>query len=298
MTPSPNVTIIIPVLNRAADLRRCLESLGRQTVSSSQFDVLVVDNGSTDDSAQVAREWGARVITETRRGPAHARNRGIQASEGDWIAFIDSDCVAHPDWLERLLRPTLDTPAPGFCAGALLPGSLDTSLERYIAARGIMDPERCMKQDDFSFPFAMTANAFFSRKALELAGGFDPSLRVGEDADLCWRIAWAGFEGRYLPEARVDHYHRTSLSSFAHQVFGYGEGTVALYKKHRSQLTRPWQPDLPRYRRMIAAPFRRLLALRQGSGEDVDWLTYEMIDLWAFAAGRLYGCLKHRVWFF
>ena len=100
MPASVTVTVVIPCLNDAALLSRCLDSLARQ--SRSPLQVIVVDNGSTDDSAAVARAAGAQVITEPLRGIAAAAAAGYDAAAGEVIARCDADCILPPDWIEKI----------------------------------------------------------------------------------------------------------------------------------------------------------------------------------------------------
>ena len=293
----PFITIIIPVLNRADDLRECLDALAAQTYPADRFEIVVVDNGSTDATPTVATDHGARLLREPVRGPSHARNRAVRATRGELVAFIDSDCRAAPEWLEALARPFRDRPGLGFCGGPIEPDTLDTSLDRYIAGRHIMDQASCCRQTSFSFPFFMTANAMFSRQALDRVGLFDTTLKTGEDADLCWRVAWAGFDWQYVPEARVRHRHRRDLPAFARQVFGYGLGTVCLHKKHFRRFGVRWKMDYRRYRFALWFLVRLPFAWWVRDGDDRRWLLYETVDYWAFAAGRIYGSVTRRKMF-
>jgi len=95
-----SVSVVIPALNEQAEIGRCLESLGRQTYQD--FEVIVVDNGSTDDTALIAESFGVRVVTESRRGIAPARQAGFEAAQGAIIASTDADTVVPHDWVERI----------------------------------------------------------------------------------------------------------------------------------------------------------------------------------------------------
>jgi len=95
-----SVSVVIPAFNEQAEIGRCLESLGRQTYQD--FEVIVVDNGSTDDTALIAESFGVRVVTEPRRGIASARQAGFEAAQGSIIASTDADTVVPPNWVERI----------------------------------------------------------------------------------------------------------------------------------------------------------------------------------------------------
>ncbi|MCX7047959.1 MAG: glycosyltransferase [Candidatus Sumerlaeota bacterium] len=306
MNGAPTVTVVVPVFNRAAELALCLEALARQSWPGTQMELIVVDNGSSDGSAEAARRGGARVFIEPRRGAPYARNRGIAESAGEWVAFIDSDCVADSGWLEALIAPLLADGKIGYCGGAVTPYSLESPLEQFIHRSEILNQEKFSRRTRFSLPFFMTANAAFRREALlqaaSAAGGggqgpFDPAMAPAEDADLCWRISDAGWESRYVPEAIVRHKHRSTLGSFARQVFGYGAGTVHLFRKHRQRFDARAHIEWRRYELTLRATARLMIKGWFLRGGEREWLMYSLVSHWAFAAGRLYGSLKNRTLF-
>jgi len=101
----PAVSVVIPVKDRADELRACLTSLQQLDYPRQQLEIVVVDDGSSDHTPAVAREMGALLVASgaVAGGPALARNRGAQAASGEILAFIDSDCIASPQWLMELL---------------------------------------------------------------------------------------------------------------------------------------------------------------------------------------------------
>src|SRR5947207_13768315 len=111
MTSTPQISVIIPVRNGATLLEGCLRSVLTQDHPRDRFDVLVVDNGSTDGSADVARRFGLSPLLEPQPGAANARNRGLAAAKGEIIAFTDVDCEVAPTWLTALVRALADTEA-------------------------------------------------------------------------------------------------------------------------------------------------------------------------------------------
>src|SRR5258705_8613232 len=108
------VSVIIPALNEAQNLASCLPRVKSQL--SATDELIVVDNGSSDATASIAQAKGAKVVFESRRGRAIARNAGISAAQSDLIAFVDADCLPNPDWLVQLTKPFED-PAVGCVAG-------------------------------------------------------------------------------------------------------------------------------------------------------------------------------------
>ncbi len=105
------LSVVIAVRNRPEGIRRAIEGVLRGTVPRERFELIVVDNGSTDGTAAVAAAAGARVIDEAVPNRCRARNRGADAAAGKWLAFIDSDCVPEPGWLDALLHATEEAQA-------------------------------------------------------------------------------------------------------------------------------------------------------------------------------------------
>lgn len=233
--PPGSVTVVIPVRDRAAQLARCLDALhpcGARTI--------VVDDGSRDAAAigRAAAAAGAEVIRHAQaRGPAAARNSGLDRSETPLVAFVDSDCVPEAGWLERLAAhfadPSLAAVAPRIVAA---PPARQSWLARYEADRSPLDmgarpgavgPARPV-------PYVPSAALLVRRAALE--GGFDDHLRVGEDVDLAWRLHDTGWTVRYDPAVIVAHEHRETLGPWLRQRFAYGTSAAALAERHPEKL--------------------------------------------------------------
>jgi GT2 family glycosyltransferase len=209
---------VIPVRNGAASLPPLLDSLRRQTLALERFEVIVVDNASTDRTAAVAEAGGATVVTEAVANRSRARNRGIEAARADRLAFTDADCVASERWLEALLGCAGDAP---LVAGPVevTTGHPPTAVER-LEAGWRFAQEHWVREG-----WAATANLCAERAALEAVGGFDPAYRqIGEDADLCVRARRAGFALGWCPGALVCHDAETSLGPVMRRAFRHGYG--------------------------------------------------------------------------
>lgn len=204
----PLVSVIIPVWNSPADIRRCLAAIGRQTLPRDRFEILVVDNGSTDDTAEAARAVpGVIVLQETRPGSYAARNCALAEARGVYVAFTDADCLPSPEWLETAVRAAQAHPRFG-----VLAGRIDLFDEARPEGRTFGDYERL-----FSFPQSFaergncaTANWVSRRVVFETLGGFDASLKSGGDRQMALRIREAGYPLIYVPEMVVQHPVRAS----------------------------------------------------------------------------------------
>jgi glycosyltransferase involved in cell wall biosynthesis len=110
----PEISIIVPTYQAADVIRRCVSALSDQSVARERYEILVVDDGSTDGTVAAARDAGAdRVLTLSHGGPAVARNAGVEAAAGDLVLFTDADCVPASDWVEHMIAPFADAEVQG-----------------------------------------------------------------------------------------------------------------------------------------------------------------------------------------
>ena len=210
------ISVVIPTHNRKDLLRRCLEAVLNQDYPD--YEVIVVDDGSTDGTGEmVRREFPqVRIIRQVpNRGPAAARNRGIEVATGEIVAFTDDDCVVPRDWLTRLAEGFRRYPDVAGVGGFQDPPETlirDNPIARAEHTRRLRRwGERAFREvaGSAEVPGLGTNNVAYRRDVLLEVGGFDEHFPVaaGEDADLKLRIAQAGYELLYLPIG-VDH-HRT-----------------------------------------------------------------------------------------
>lgn len=225
MDAPPAVSVIVAARNAEGGLARLLAALAAQTLARERFEVLVVDDRSSDDSAGVVRRSGvARSLVAPRRGGAYAaRNIGLRAARAAAIAITDADCVPAPDWLER----GLDALAAGAdVAGGAIDvrlGERPTLAELLDVARGL-DQRRCVEE----WGFAATANFFARRAVFDAIGPFNERLVSGGDNELGRRAVAAGFRLVYAPAARVEHEPRRRVRAVAKKGYrvGFGGGQM------------------------------------------------------------------------
>ncbi len=295
----PRVSVVVPAFNAEKTLRGCLNALVSQEFPKEQYEVIVVDNGSTDGTWAIIQSYGSAVlgIRETRVHNSYAaRNAGVRASQGELIAFTDADCVPDVRWLSLLIE-NFDEPVFGGVAGEILPFSTETPAEKFAAQTGMLSQRKT--QNHPYRPYAVTANVAYRRKVFEQIGLFNNSLESGGDADFCWRMQeetkWVLW---FNDIAIVLHQHRTSWRGLWKQFVRYGQGNTAL------------QALYPDYRRPLLRStygcLRRLLILAGYGGsylvcsslirnshkisrETVDFAFYDFIRDTAFTFGRLRG---------
>jgi mycofactocin system glycosyltransferase len=228
------VTVVIPVRDRHDELARCLAGLTAAGLAPAPR-VIVVDDGSGDQAAVkgVAARAGASVLRRpVSGGPAAARNTGLAAAETPLVAFLDSDCVPGPGWLDALL-PHFADPALGAVAPRIVPHEAGlTWLARYEGASSTLDMGHrpSVVRPGSRVPYVPGA-ALVVRK--EAAGaGFAEDMQVGEDVDFVWRLGASGWRVRYEPAATMAHQHRVRLRQWFGRRKDYGTSAAALELRH------------------------------------------------------------------
>lgn len=226
-----DVTVVIPVRDNPIGLQRLVGSL-------RGLRVVIVDDGSatpvvTDDFAGM--HCDVQVIRHDRsRGPAAARNTGAAACSTDFVAFLDSDVVPRRGWLEALLGHFCD-PAVALVAPRIVGlHKADNLIARYEAVRSSLDlGQREAPVVPYGpVSYVPSAAIICRRRVLDEVGGFDESMRCGEDVDLCWRFVESGARLRYEPIALVAHEHRTHLREWFVRKAFYGESAAPLSVRH------------------------------------------------------------------
>jgi mycofactocin glycosyltransferase len=223
------VTVVIPVRDRHAELARCLAGL------RDLPHVVVVDDASADPLAikRIAAGHGAAVIRRpVNGGPGAARNSGLAAAETDLVAFLDSDCVPRPGWLEKLL-PHFADPAVGAVAPRIVPHEKGNGwLARYEGSSSTLDmgarPSVVRPGARVSY---VPGAALVVRKAAA-GDGFRDGMYVGEDVDFVWRVDAAGWRVRYEPGAVMGHDHRVTFRAWFSRRTDYGTSAAALEELH------------------------------------------------------------------
>ncbi|HUC05066.1 MAG TPA: glycosyltransferase family 2 protein [Acidimicrobiales bacterium] len=202
---SCDIAVVVPTFQRALQLPPLLLTLAEQTLAPERFEVIVVDDCSTDDTAVVVAEWAAKVPyrlrylrTAQNGGPAAARNLGWQQTPAPFVAFTDDDCVPTPRWLEAGLAAFSARPDVGLVQGR-------TTVPEGVSIEHLSDWYAWRVIDEATGYFE-GCNLFFRRDALEITGGFDEEIAYhGEDCAAGWRVVEAGLGHTFCAEAAVSH---------------------------------------------------------------------------------------------
>ena len=225
--PWPRVSVIVCTYNGARTIRDCLEGLKRLTYSN--YEVIVVDDGSTDATATIAREYDCRVIQTENRGLASARNTGLAAATGDIIAYIDDDAYPDPHWLTYLAATFLSTSHAAVGGPNMAPPGDGPIAECVARAPG--GPTHVLLGDREA-EHLPGCNMAFRRIRLEEIGGFDPQFRTaGDDVDVCWKLRERGWTLGFSAAAVVWHHRRNSVRTYWKQQTGYGRAEAMLERK-------------------------------------------------------------------
>jgi glycosyltransferase AglE len=198
----PEVSVIVPVFNNSAELGRCLAALEEQTLSRGSFEIIVVDNGSTDDTLSVARSHSGVIALQELthlRSPYSARNRGLEASSGEVVAFVDATCVPDRYWLQAALECLRE-----FRHDAIA-GAVDFAVSENSSTAEIYDSlvNIRMRESVMVRKVAKTANLVCRAQVIERIGPFPEGIRSGGDVEWTHRIGVAGMSLGYCPEAKV-----------------------------------------------------------------------------------------------
>lgn len=226
-SPLPRVSVVVCTFNGAGTIRECLDGLC--AVDYPDYEVIVVNDGSTDPTAAIAASYPVRLITTENRGLSSARNTGLAAAGGEIVAYIDDDACPDQHWLRYLVH-TFTEGGWSAVGGPNLPPPDDGAVADCIAnAPG--GPMHVLLSDSEA-EHVPGCNMAVRRSVLAQVGGFDPQFRVaGDDVDLCWRLRARNFKVGFSPAAVVWHHRRGSVGAYLRQQRDYGKAEALLERK-------------------------------------------------------------------
>jgi glycosyltransferase involved in cell wall biosynthesis len=229
LSRAPRVSVVVASYNGGKTLRTCLTSL--QQLRYPDYEVILVDDGSTDDTPEIARVFPAvRCIRQENRGLSAARNAGVAAATGDLVAFTDSDCRVDEHWLYYMVNDLLRGDYAAMGGHNFLPPDDSPVAAAVMASPG--GPAHVMLTDEEA-EHIPGCNMLFHKWALEEIGGFDPVFRkAGDDVDVCWRLLERGRRIGFCHAGFVWHYRRSTIRAYLRQQRGYGEAEALLARKH------------------------------------------------------------------
>lgn len=246
MSHPPDVSVVVPVYNDPEGLRKTLSSLTSQK-NSPQFEVLVVDNDSTDETPKVVNEFESAYpelisgYSETTvQGSYAARNNGIKHSAGDVIAFLDADEVVGEDWLATAYDTMCNQHVDYLGCNVKLSLEDDTLVGEYNAQTGF-PVEHYLKKENY----APTCALLVRREVFKAVGVFDGRLTSGGDIEFGQRVAATEYDQGYAADTIVTHPARTSVISLAKKNFRVGRGFCQKQRHYPKRYGRPGIPPKP-----------------------------------------------------
>lgn len=281
-----DVSIVVPCHNGATVIGEQLAALCAQGIECA-WELIVVDDHSTDVTRQILAEWQARfermsvISPEIGGSPSAARNAGLAAVRGDFVLFCDADDVVQPGWAAALLAGLERYDLVG---GPLAHDALNGGWPPAVNTRR---RETALPLSADHLPFAHTGNLGVRHEAAVALRGFDETMITSEDQDFSWRAIQAGLSVGFAPDAVVQVRLPTSIRRLWTQRVSWGIGSVELYVRHRGHMPRPRSAvafgcDVVRL--AVTAP------LMVGSrARRFYWIGFA-----GFLLGRVKGSLKYR----
>jgi glycosyltransferase involved in cell wall biosynthesis len=237
VVPQPHFSVVLPVRNGAGTIGDQLSALAEQEVTEP-WELLVVDNGSTDGTREVAERWRDRLpLTIVDGGDlasiAAARNSGVAAARSDRLLFCDSDDVVQPGWIAaHLTALEVADLVGGHLRDDLIEEPADRAGIRWLSPY----PTDRLPEASGGPPFAPGANYAVRRQVVEALGGWDAAAHTAEDIDFSWRAHAAGFRLAFAPGALIAYRQRSCARDVARQAFDYGGARRRLQARHRGTI--------------------------------------------------------------
>jgi len=230
------ISVIIPAYNAEKLISSCLNALNDQTISRTDYEILIVDDGSTDKTAGIVGGFeNVKLIQQENRGPAGARNNGAKNSNGDIILFTDSDCIPEKNWVEEMIRPFNDDPEIVGVKGIYRTDQKEL-IARFVQAE-YEDKYDVLKRDQY-IDFVDTYSAGFKRKVFLEFDGYDTSFPVAcaEDVELSFRIASKGYKIVFNPRAVVTHTHPNCFISYLKKKYNFAFWRILAVRKNPGKI--------------------------------------------------------------
>ena len=225
------VSVIVPVYNGETYIDSCLKSLMSQSFPKNRYEIIVVDNCSTDNSAIIAKQYDVSIIKETQKGSYAARNKGIGQARGKIIAFTDIDCIASPYWLEQAVKFLSNNPTV-----EVLAGQVEFFSQGPLTVWGFFDRNTFLNQEySFKSGVAKTANLFVSSSVFKKIGYFNDQLVSGGDVYWTAEAVSKGASIGYEPKAVVYHPVRNNFNEVAQKCFRVGIGKGQIIRKGKNE---------------------------------------------------------------
>jgi glycosyltransferase involved in cell wall biosynthesis len=258
MIDTPVFSVVIPTYNRPALLYSCLQALTKQKLQRSDFEIIVVDDGSTPPVRDsIPTEFPGIHLTLIRnpdnKGPAAARNRGAEIAKGKYLAFADDDCLPDPDWLVELQHHLADSPAIAV-GGRFVSGGGDIFS---ATSHAILESVYEYYNNQQGAQFFASVNFAVPAQRYRQIGGFHPNFRTSEDREFCARWLRCGNTLAFAPDAVIVHKFAPGLRNFLRRHYFYGKGAYRFRSLEARNRGRRLMLESPAfYKRLIRPPLK------------------------------------------
>jgi O-antigen biosynthesis protein len=223
----PEFSVLVCTHNGSRTIEQCLQGIA--ALNYPNYEVIVVDDGSTDQTPEIVKHYDVRLIRTANDGLSSARNRALAAANGEYVAYIDDDAIPDPDWLSHLADTFLTSNHAGVGGPNIPPPGGNMVAEAVANSPG--GPAHVLLTDSEA-EHIPGCNMAFHRKRLIAVGGFDKQFRIaGDDVDICWKLTRAGETLGFNPVAVVWHHRRTTIRGFWRQQWNYAKAEGDLERK-------------------------------------------------------------------
>lgn len=292
----PELSVVVPTFNRKHVLRLCLAALAFQTLPANRWEVIVVDDGSTDGTGDFCRDslfpFSLQYIRRQNQGAGGARRAGVEVARGEFVLLINDDTIASSTLLSEHLRAHRANPHEHSAVlGNFVPSEAcaGRALSLWVNTSPFFFPQQNLKPGLFSdAALFVTCNLSVPREAVVTAGNFDPSFRVAEDTELGARLLQLGYRVRYHPSSAATHEHgRFTTQDLLRRARAYGAADWKLFQLHPELLGDGGSP----FGKLEESDFRRIAALVEEKREAVSGAlsaleALDKLDLWPMWAGQ------------
>jgi cellulose synthase/poly-beta-1,6-N-acetylglucosamine synthase-like glycosyltransferase len=232
-------SVIIPVFNEEKNIPDCLNSLLNQSLKHSQYEIIVIDDGSTDNTDKIIEENfsnSVKLIKQNKKGPAAARNKGAELAESDIIVFTDADCELDANWLREMIIPIEKQNVDG------VQGRYKSKQNNIVARftqHEIEQRYKLLNRKKY-IDFVSTYSAAYKKEVFMSVGGFNTDYKIssGEDTELSYKLQKQGYKMIFNQNAICYHHHPESLLDYLRTKFYRGFWRILLYRNHKSKIAK------------------------------------------------------------
>ena len=229
------VSIVISTYNSADEIKKCIKGLEGQSFPRERYEIIVIDDGSTDNTGVIAKDHDILYYFQENKGPASARNKGVELAKGDIVLFTDADCIPDKNWIEEMVSPFKNPEIAGV-KGAYK--NKQKSLWARFAQIEFCERYKLLLKNEY-IDFVDTYSAGYRKDLFLSLGGFDTSFPVpnNEDTDFSYRISLNGYKMVFNPNAVVWHSgHPDTLKKYMRLKFWRGYWRMAVYQRYASKM--------------------------------------------------------------